>query len=541
MSANEAPSKLHTPTRESKSGDAVVLVCVALVPLALTFLLRLTEVPLGKPGTFTYLYSPDGIFERRVAQLPAALAIAVALACSIWLLCDSRRLRCVGGYALLCLGLFATGVWSLVAPPQWRSQLYFNMSSPSHDGAFLEESARLDPPGGALEYVRHFPERAGTRKEVMRGTRVISNPPGTTLLAYTMRDWSARSTFAKGAIDRLLAGEPPEVRSDFRLRAALPFAFALQGIWLVGAVLFFFAARQLLDAPLAAALAVIVAVCPATLMFTPGKDPAQLCLVAVQVWLGVRAWRDGGWVAAAGFGVVSALAAFVGLVHIWVAILLAVAARFAWRRGGLASFALRYCLPAGCGALGVAFGLWLVWRVDLLGIIAAVAKAQSAVTRGPESMPWFWQTLGIPLYALFAGPALWFVALRGGKLEGVEAGPRAGCPHHPESRAECPRHPDAGRFGRALVVATAALMVVTVGFTNAETPRLWMPFQWLLLLGLTAYAAPRLNRRADRATLLAAVVLIHVAASAIQWSMMDMREAENRLLLSQDEPARFFE
>jgi hypothetical protein len=49
----------------------------------------------------------------------------------------------------------------------------------------------------------------------------------------------------------------------------------------------------------------------------------------------------------------------------------------------------------------------------------------------------------------------------------------------------------------------------------------------------------RPNRQA--AALLATLVFLQFAAAAAQWSLMDMREAETRLLQTGDHPARLFE
>jgi len=529
MSAARKAEAPDVPHPRAASADLTLLLVVALVPLAVTFVLRAAGVPLGKPGTFTYLYSPDGIFERRVEQLPAALLIAGALAAGVWLLCDARRGRRRGGAAMVVSGLLAIGAWSLIAPPQWRSQVYFNLSSPSHDGAFLTEAAQLDALG-VIEYLRAFPERAATPKHEMRGTRVISNPPAATLLAQLARRLAADSAATGALLDRILADEPPEVRADLRLREALVFAFLLHGLWMLSAAVLFCAAREVLDAPLATLLAIVATISPATLTFTPGKDPAQLLTAAALLWLALRAWRRSSPLTAVAAGVTAAIAALVGLIHVWLALVLLVAALAATPRAELGRFALRVLAPAAAGALAVVALLWLAWRIDAVAILRSVAAAQASVTRGPDAMPWTWQLLGIPLFALFAGPALWFLALRGGW---PAAAPQAAPAGDAGARAQ--------RFGRWLVGVSAVVMVATVAFTNVETPRLWMPFQPLLLLGLLLTWEPRSRARSDRAALLAAVVFLHVAASAAQWSLMDMRESENRLLESVEAPPRFFD
>ena len=72
-------------------------------------------------------------------------------------------------------------------------------------------------------------------------------------------------------------------------------------------------------------------------------------------------------------------------------------------------------------------------------------------------------------------------------------------------------------------------MLATVGFTNLETPRLWIPFVPLLLLGgmLRIEALRQPSRRLALA--LALLVATQITAAALQWSFMDMRETETRL------------
>ena len=165
----------------------------------------------------------------------------------------------------------------------------------------------------------------------------------------------------------------------------------------------------------------------------------------------------------------------------------------------------------------VATGLYLCCNCNLAAIAWSVARAQSGVTRGPSTMPWWTELLGIPLFLLLAGPAWW-----------------CGVLSWKPSRAAS----DGGRFGLHLFCGAAAVMLATIGFTNMETPRLWIPFVPLLMLG-TGLQAPSL-RDTNRTTrwMLAALVLAQVTCSAIQWSFLDAREAEMRL--STTEP-RFFE
>ena len=87
--------------------------------------------------------------------------------------------------------------------------------------------------------------------------------------------------------------------------------------------------------------------------------------------------------------------------------------------------------------------------------------------------------------------------------------------------------PDRDRLSWWLLAA--AVMLVTIGFTNMETPRLWIPFMPLLLLGAALQLRVFRDTGGQARLLLAVLVLVQTACSATQWSFLDAREAETRL------------
>lgn len=488
-----------------------VLALGGLVPLSVAVGLWYARVPLGCPGRLVYLYSP--VFSLRMQAVPVALVLAAALAASVLLMSSARRLRRAGGFLVLAGALTAVGVWAYRAPPAHYEQHFLNLHSMSHDGAFVSEAVRVD---AIRTYLHGFPQRARTPPAEMRGTRVISNPPGATLLAVAADRVATGFPALAGWVARPLADEP--LPTDLKHRTAVGFIFygLLAMLWLVAVVPLYGVGRLFFPPGVAAAYAVCCAVTPMTLLFSPGKDPAQLLSVAVPLYLWLRAWRRGGTWTAAAAGAAFTLATVVSLVHVWVSAivvlstLLTVGARRAdWRAAGL-----RLLLPAAGGAVVAAVGLYVVADLNLWATARAVARSQAEITHGPGAMPWLWQALGVPLFLLFAGPACWAVGLWAGlRRAGLE-----------------PVRDDDARFGRRLVVLSALVMLATVGFTNLETPRLWMPFVPLLLLGglLQLSALRRPDRRV--VVLLAALVFVHVGAAAIQWALMDMRESETRLV-----------
>ena len=495
--------------------DWELLALAALVPLAVGVVLFQLDVPLGKPGTLVYPYSP--IVVRRIAALPVAVLLALVLAGATWLAASGSKVRRRAGLLFVGVGCIVIAGWSFFAPPDCLSQHFFNMLSPSHDGAFLTESRHV---ADLSDYLREFPQRAATPPEEMRGTRVISNPPGTTLLAVGVRRALPNCPPLRWLTDWTISAETAG-QPDLRGQAlpAVAFAWVLTALWLLSTPFIYLAGRLFLPAGPAAALSVVCLVSPMTLLFTPGKDAAQLLTVAVPLWLWLWAYRRGWlWPAAAAGGVL-VLSCMVSLVHVWVAAALWVACALHARGTGgrWRSLWLRHTPAALAGALVVALLLYLLWDWNVLASAWAATRSQAQVTRGPEAMPLVWQTLGVPLFLLFAGPAFWATGLwlNRGRMRDDDA-----------------------RFGGYLLASTALGMLVTVGSTNLETPRLWIPFVPLLLLG-AALQLRTLRALAGRSALLLAVlVFTQVAVSAAQWSLMDVREAEIRLLA--DDP-RFFE
>jgi hypothetical protein len=262
-------------------------------------------------------------------------------------------------------------------------------------------------------------------------------------------------------------------------------------------------------------------VTPATLLFSPGKDPAQLFSSALLIWLALTAYKRASILIAIAAGAAFVLGCIMSLVHVWIAaILLATVLREAAATRQSTRLLLRCVAPAIGGALAALVVLRVGADCDLLEIARTTAAAQAGVTRGPGAMPLLWQALGVPLFLLFAGPA--FLAAL------------AAC--HRTSEPACAD----GRFGRTLLLLTTIVAIATVGFTNMETPRLWIPLAPLLLLGaaLNIPAACASNRTA--AALAATVVFVQITASAVQWSFMDMRESEMRLFHRPGEAARLF-
>src|SRR4051812_29881647 len=121
--------------------------------LAIILVLLAFEVRLGQ-GYFAYRFTP--VRELRTPRALAAIPV-VALACAaVYLLAQAQRLRRRMGLAAFALSLALGAVWCCWAAPSPLIQHMFNFTSPSSDGAFFLEAAKIE---SIPAYLRDFPQR----------------------------------------------------------------------------------------------------------------------------------------------------------------------------------------------------------------------------------------------------------------------------------------------------------------------------------------------------------------------------------------------
>src|SRR5205823_8006980 len=111
-----------------------------VVPFAFLIVLHALRIPLGQ-GYFHYRYSP--VRELRAPRAMAMLPVAAAAAAGVWLLARRSRNARRGGGVLLVLSALAIGAWGWLGPPQAFTQNFFNLTSPSSDGAFLLGAGKI--------------------------------------------------------------------------------------------------------------------------------------------------------------------------------------------------------------------------------------------------------------------------------------------------------------------------------------------------------------------------------------------------------------
>jgi hypothetical protein len=476
--------------------------------LLVLLVLRLAGVRLGQ-GYFATLWSP--VTGWRFERLPVFASVVAMAVASVWTLVNPRRSYRATGAALAAAAMLGAGVWVWWAPPEPMNQQAFNMSSLSTDGAFVFEAKHLDT--SLPEYLRRFPTHTLRRSvDDIGGTRVLSNPPGMTALAYGARKAWGRDTDSPGWIERMLVDElDVEPLHAVDLANQLRMSVVLTAVWVLGGFAAYGLGRVFLSPAGAAVFAALVTFNPCTVHFVPGKDPGQLLTINLMLWAWFAAWRRRSMPLAALGGAILTIGATSGLVHIWVALIASAATIWqSWRDGkGAMRRVLFNAAAAAAGGLALCAIAYLTigWNIPatLLGVQRRWTELQSTFNM---SRP-IWYAIGLPIFLLFVAPGVW--AMLGLNLRRIRRG-----------------------FGTRLAICTLAVMALIYGPLGVtyELPRLWVAFLPPLVLGL-AIDLPLLRARGTSsraAVALALIVGVHVAFTALHWTLFDARESENRLM-----------
>lgn len=456
-----------------------------VLPIMAMLILAAFNVPLGESAKLIYRYSP--IREERSFRALPALLVLVPL--TVFVVRQTRR-------AIAWLGLFLVlaGTWMWFAPPASLAQHEFNFISPAQDGAFVFETIYVRD---ARSYLDSFDDRV--RRSVLEagGSRVISNPPGLTLLGHAIgtRQLDFSDPLQRLIRDRLQMGEEeiPIATTGIRL------AMLLHVVWMLSGTVAYALARLFCSRAGAIAFAIVVAFNACTVHFTPGKDSAQLLLINAMLFAWFGGWKlNKPWMSLLA-GAVFAIAMTFTLLTMWIA--LVAASTCGWR-------GRRHLLFTAIGAAFTVIAISLMFDWNMLATLWTLSRRFGEIQRELGFNRPLWFLIGLPIFVLFVSPAIWtFAAMRLRRHRRWE-------------------------FGERLLIATLTIMLVTyVIGVQYELPRLWIAFWPTLVLGLMlTLPMSRANESPRAARLLATVAAMHVAFAIAHWTMLDAREAEHRLI-----------
>ena len=478
---------------------------VGLLPLLALLILYAAQIPLGQPH-FVLRYT--AMLPDRMGRAAIGLAIGmIGLGALNYSLSGSARLR----RTAQCSAIIMFGVlilWTFYAPPGYAAQHSFNMLSPSHDGAFAVEARSVE---SVREYVSStFYDRMNQTPDDMRGRRLLSNPPGLTVISIMLNRLVEGSP---GLRAMLVSGFGLEALDDAQQQSAFAssmlLALLMTAIW-GGSLAFAYPLCRFWLPPAASAVIACSAVFnPSSLNYTPGKDCMQLFSLLAIIFFWMHAYLRQRRLSGVLAGVAATLALLVGLIHVWIAAVIMVSTLWHAFRNRSTNPWLRSCLiPFAVGGLCTSLALYaaLGWNVFLSTY--RVGLRYNEIQLPIITEPFYWTLVGLPLFLLFVGPCFWVqaVAVRRDQRDGPAA------------------------WGGALLASTIAVMAYSYFFANnSETPRLWIPFIPLLQLGLSLRRSPFRCDDPQSRKFCIKLLALQLFVTWAQWALMDVRESEWRL------------
>jgi hypothetical protein len=494
----------------------VVLAVFMLLTTGVVAAMFLMNLPLGERDKMEYRYT-SVLSLRAMRTLPGWIGAGAALLGTWKLVRGEQR----AGLAAGAVALAVLCGWTWWQPPEPAYQHVFNLMSPSHDGAFVLEAEKVGP---MEPYLRRFGDYLRRTPEDVFGTRVLSNPPGMTVLSALV-EGTLPTPVPDAAPERAFMAPDLEASQAHDVAVRIRMSFVLTAILAASGVFAYLLGREFLSPLGAAVFALLVTINPATANFSPGKDPAQLLTINAMMWLWFSGHRRQTVLCSALAGAVLVVGATFGLIHVWVA--LAAVLATAWKTvadgASLGRYVVARIVPAAVGAAGVVGVVYLAtgWNIPLT--LAAVAKRFQEIQYTIKFTRPLWAVIGLPLFLLFVSPAVFVI----GAL----------------SRPWRVRRAGGATWGTCVLASTVAVMLVTyvIGVTY-ELPRLWIAFLPLLTLGACADWAV-LRGRAPRPRVfqpVALLVAVHLVTTFVNVAMLDARESEYRMMQQKmfGEPSR---
>lgn len=480
-------------------------VAVGLFPLLALLILFAIQIPLGQPH-FVLRYT--AMLPNRMGRAAIGLAIGmIGLGVLNQSLSGSDRLRRTAQYsAIFMFGILI--LWTFYAPPSYAAQHSFNLLSPSHDGAFVVEARSVE---SIREYVSGtFYERLNQTPNDMRGRRLLSNPPGLTVISVMLNRLVEGSP---GLRSMLVSGfgldDLDDAHQQSAFASSMLLALLMTAIW-GGSLAFAYPLCRLWLPPAAsAAIACSAVFNPSSVNYTPGKDCMQLFTVLAILFFWMHAYVRKRRLGAALAGIAATLSLLVGLIHVWIVVIVMVSTLWHAFRNRNANPWLRSCLiPFAAGGLCMSLVLYVTLGWNVFLTTYRVGLRYNEIQLPIITEPFYWALVGLPLFLLFVGPGFWVqaVAVR----RDVRDGPAV--------------------LGGAVLASTILAMTYSYFFANnSETPRLWVPFIPLLQLGMSLRRSPFRRDDPQSRKFCIKLLALQLVVTWAQWALMDVRESEWRL------------
>ena len=271
-------------------------------------------LPLSPQGAWEEIYSAEPAWIMALWMVgPGIGLIGLAAACTKRREKPSRLLQAGAPFLLAALSF-----WSLKSATQLRqagpASNYFYFTAAIGPGGFVGQAMKADRAG---EYLRDFPAIASRHWSEFGGTRVVSNPPGTTLLIYGCRRMLEASPALLRHYASDVAGEEPPSGDDAgesaRARLLRALALFVPEVFLLlialGMLPLWWLAHEFLPASQAPIASVTAALVPSLFVFSFAKDGFQVSIALWFWWSLCRTVKRG----SPGFGVLTGLLLFLGL------------------------------------------------------------------------------------------------------------------------------------------------------------------------------------------------------------------------------------
>ncbi|MDP7252520.1 MAG: hypothetical protein QGF00_23115 [Planctomycetota bacterium] len=444
--------------------------------------------PLSPAGQWKEIYSSDPAWFSMLYIIgPAAAALALAVA-------NARLDRAKREYQYFCkampFALVAVCFWAQKSAVQLRmagaESNHFYFAAPIGPGAFVGQAMSIGEPPveTGLRYLQTFDTNVGGQHwGGFGGTRVISNPPGATMLFYTCR----KVLEAMPSLQTFYAGETLQPSASvLEKRALLAKALAQFGadvclvLIALGMPPLYWLARELLPEEGALPMVLGAIFIPSLLVFNFTKDAYQISL-ALWFWLALLkamqghsdlwAWITGllffiGIQFSLSFLVVDATAGAICLLHIWRREESPLVRKKEWRVVGMSALSCLLCILMA----------WLVLGYKTWSAMLSAWQGHQQYHRefGAPYGTWVWLNI-VHLFLFIGGPAA--AALICGGWSQIQRMTKAG-----QSGAN---KSGAGQTGVSECFVGLVGIILVLNFTGmnlSEVPRLWMVFMPVLYL-----------------------------------------------------------